>query len=83
MEQARILTLTSAEQEQLNKIILGYGNLTEAGKKTGLHINTIKLISLKGSGNPESIRIIREKLLIEEVYAEENATESVANETTK
>jgi len=78
MEQARILTLTSAEQESLNKKILGYGKLTEAAQKTGLHVNTIRLIGLKGSGTPESIEIIRTKLLIEE-----NAEESTVVGATK
>lgn len=63
METARIIELTNTEKKKLNAEILGYGKLKEVATKTGLHQNTIKLVSFKGTGTPETIQILREKIL--------------------
>lgn len=62
MEATRIIELAPTEKSKLIKKILGYGKLKEAAEKTGLHINTIKIISIKGSGTPKAIKAIRENL---------------------
>ena len=69
MENTRKAELTEDELKALNKAILGYGRLTDASKLTGLHVNTIRIISFKGYGSPDAISKIRTKLLIEEYAA--------------
>lgn len=54
--------LTKDELNRLKKITLGYGMLRKFSRELGMHENTLRGVMLRGSGKPETVRIIREKL---------------------
>jgi hypothetical protein len=59
----RTIELTPSERKKLGQLLLGYGKLSEAVEKSGLHKNTLYLVNLSGRAKPETIAAIRKKLL--------------------
>jgi hypothetical protein len=54
--------LTDTEKKQLQKATQGYGKIRGFSREAGIHENTLRMVLLKGSGKPETIKVIREKL---------------------
>lgn len=65
MKNERIESLTNKEVKQFNELTTGYGAIVDAALATGLHHQTIRNIRKLGYGKPETITIIRKKLLEE------------------
>lgn len=63
MKNERIESFTTKEAKLFNEITTGYGAITDAALATGLHHQTIRAIRKLGYGKPETISIIRKKLL--------------------
>lgn len=56
------VALTSDERKELKKFIKAFDTLTEAAESLGISRQRLDRLQLVGSGSPESITIIREKL---------------------
>lgn len=54
--------LTSKEMDQLKSKTTGYGRIRGFSREVGIHENTLRWILLKGSGKPDTIQLIRQKL---------------------
>ncbi len=54
--------LTVKELMKLQKATQGYGKIRGFSREVGIHENTLRMVLLKGSGKPETISLIREKL---------------------
>lgn len=63
MTNERVESLTKKEAKLFGELTTGYGAITDAALITGLHHQTIRQIRKLGYGKPETIEIIREKLL--------------------
>jgi hypothetical protein len=63
MKNERTESLTAKELKLFLELTAGYGSITDAAVDTGLHHQTIRSIRKLGYGKPETISIIREKLL--------------------
>jgi hypothetical protein len=56
--------LTRDEVAKLKKATTGYGRLRGFSREVGIHENSLRYILLKGSGRPDTIELIREKLAV-------------------
>lgn len=56
------LRLTKDEEKALKKYVSGFNKVVEAAEEIGIHRNVLDLVLIKGSGSPETIGKIREKL---------------------
>jgi lambda repressor-like predicted transcriptional regulator len=54
--------LTRDEVAKLKKVTTGYGKIRGFSREVGIHENTLRDVLLKGSGRPETIRLVRDKL---------------------
>lgn len=54
--------LTRLEISRLKKATSGYGRIRGFSRELGIHENTLRGVILRGSGKPDTIKIIREKL---------------------
>jgi hypothetical protein len=55
--------LSPREFKALQKFIGGFDTVVEAAEEIGIHRNVLDLVKIKGSGSPETIHAIREKLI--------------------
>jgi len=62
----RVEHLTASEKKKLKGILIGYGNLKAAAEKTNLHRHTLRMINISGKAEPETLKIIRERLFLAE-----------------
>lgn len=56
--------LTPEEQKALKKYVASFPAVIDAAVEIGIHRNTLDLVLIKGSGSPDTIHKIREKLSI-------------------
>lgn len=63
MVNTRFESLTPKEAKALAELVSNYGGFTDAATFTGLHHQTIRNVHKLGYGKPETISIIRKKLL--------------------
>lgn len=56
--------LSPKEVKYLNRLILGYGMLTNASRQSGVIERTIKNIATKGHGTTENIDKLRNTILL-------------------
>jgi len=54
--------LTDTEKKKLKTVTQGYGRIRGFSREVGIHENTLRMVLLKGSGRPETIQMIRQKL---------------------
>lgn len=54
--------LTPDEVSKLKQITTGYGMIRRFSRELGMHENTLRGVMLRGSGKPETIKLIRKKL---------------------
>jgi sugar diacid utilization regulator len=55
--------LTSDEKKALQKFISSHHTMVDAAETLGIPRNTLDRVKLTGSGSPETIQAIREKLV--------------------
>ena len=56
------VALTGAEHRGLKKYIKGFNTLTEAAESIGVSRQVLDRVQLVGSGSPDNITLIREKI---------------------
>lgn len=54
--------MTKDEHRSLIKYVRSFPTVIDAAEKIGIHRNVLDLVMIKGSGSPETIGLIREKL---------------------
>jgi hypothetical protein len=56
--------LTPEEQRSLKKYVASFNTVVDAAFAIGIHRNTLDIVLIKGSGSPETVHKIREKISI-------------------
>lgn len=54
--------MTSDEKRALKKYVTSFPTVIDAAFCIGIHRNTLDIVLIKGSGSPETIHKIREKI---------------------